>query len=406
MDEWRRTARVLWTVQFLTTLAMNLGLTFIPFVLRDDPVLGVSEELRPLYVGLILAGPFVTTILCTPLWGWVADRTGPKQQVVRACVGLGLTQLLMAAAQTPDQMVAVRVLQGIVSGVQAACLGLVANVTPREHLGRTVAMIHSATPAGQILGPLAGGVLAATLGFRATYALLGSLILLTGGLSWLLLNAERFTPTASANPFVGLYRAGRRALAQPPLRQAFALLLAGQFAFTVAQGVFAIYAGKLIAAHVTAGGSAPAWWNSGVGFTAIAFAITALANALCAPWWGRLHDRGVPFLTPAGAAAVGLSLLCLLAWPPWWVVLLSRVGVGAGLGATAALPFATVSHGSGPEERGQLMGLATALTQVGNLTGFLLGAALASWWTEAGNFALAAGVYGLVALMGVVFRVK
>jgi MFS family permease len=401
MDDWRRTARVLWVVQFLTTAALNLGLTFIPFVLRDDPVLGAADEAtRTLYIGLILAGPFVSTILFTPLWGWVADRTGPKRQVVRACLGLGLTQLLMAAARTPGQMVAVRVLQGVVSGVLAACLGLASAVTPREHQGRALALVHSATPAGQVLGPLAGGLLAAALGFRGTYALLGSLIVLTGLLSWLLLDGKGFTPTASANPFAGLYRAGRRALALPALRQAFGLLVAGQFAFTVAQGVFAIYAGKLIAAWVERTGAAPAWWNSGVGFTAVAFAVTALANAACSPWWGRLHDRGVPLLTPLGAAVLALALLVLAGWPAWWVVLLARAGVGAGVGATGTLPFAVISSGAGPRERGQLMGLATALTQVGNLAGFLLGGVLAGWWSEAGNFALAAGVYAGVVAAG------
>src|SRR5215211_2797848 len=128
MEEvWHRTLRVLWLVQFLTTLAMNLGLTFVPFFLTEDPILQVRDEsARAVYTGLILAGPFFTAIVFTPIWGWVADRTGPKRQVVRACFGLGVTQLLMAVARSPDQMVVIRMLQGMVSGVLAACLGLVA----------------------------------------------------------------------------------------------------------------------------------------------------------------------------------------------------------------------------------------------------------------------------------------
>lgn len=402
MDDWQRTARVLWLVQFLTTLAMNLGLTFIPFVLMDDPVLAVRDDAtRALYVCLILGAPFLTTIICTPLWGWLADRSGPKQQVVRACLGLGLTQLLMAIAQTPDQMVAIRVLQGAISGVLAACLGHIALVTPREQQGRAIAQVHSATPAGQVLGPLVGGVLAVWLGYRWTYTLLGGIILLTGVISWLLLRKPAHTPTASGNPFVGLYRAARQALAVPTLRQAFAFLLAGQFAFTLAQGVFAIYATKLAVVWAADARLVPAWWNSGVGVTAIALSMTALANAICSPWWGRLHDRGVPFLTPLGAGLMGLSMLALLAWPPWWAVFLARLGTGAGLGATATLPYVTLSAGTPPEQRGQLMALATALGQVGNLFGFLLGGVLAAWWTEAGNFALAAGVYAAVLAVAV-----
>src|SRR6185369_16455734 len=136
MEAWQRTLRVLWLVQFLTTLAMNLGLTFVPFFLAEDPVLRVEDNAtRILYTGLIQAGPFFTTIVFTPFWGWVADRTGPKRQVVRACIGLGATQLLMAFARSPAEMVAIRMLQGMVSGVLAASLGMLAVVTPAERHG-------------------------------------------------------------------------------------------------------------------------------------------------------------------------------------------------------------------------------------------------------------------------------
>jgi len=77
-------------------------------------------------------------------------------------------------------------------------------------------------------------------------------------------------------------------------------------------------------------------------------------------------------------------------------VLLSRVGVGIGVAAMLTLQFADIAKGVDPEERGQLMGVATALTHVGNLAGFLLGGVLATWWTESGNFALGAAAYAAI----------
>lgn len=402
MENWRGTLRVLWLVQFLTTLAINLGLTFIPFYLVEDPVLRVEDpRLRLLYTGLIFAGPFFTTIVFTPLWGWVADRTGPKRQVVRACFGLGITQLLMAAAQSPEQLIAIRMLQGMVSGVLAASLGVVAVVTPHDERGRAVAMLQSATPAGQIFGPLIGGLLAAACGFRATYVLLGSVILASGVLSWLLLRQDGFMPVASSNPFVGLVRSSRRAFAQPALRQAFLNLASSQFAFTVTQGVFAIYAGEVIASWVLAENAASAWWNSGVGFTAIAMTVTGLSSMCSSVWWGRLHDQQVPLLTSLGAVILAGSLLLLFAFPIWWVVLLARIGVGIGVAAMSTLQFAEISKGAAPEDRAQVMGVATSLTHVGNLAGFLLGGILAAWWTGPGNFALAAAVLAFIAVASI-----
>jgi MFS family permease len=89
-------------------------------------------------------------------------------------------------------------------------------------------------------------------------------------------------------------------------------------------------------------------------------------------------------------------MLLLFAWPCWWVLLLARLGVGAGLGAISTLQFAVIAGRVAREERGQMMGLATALTHVGNLVGFVLGGVFATWWTEGGNFALAAAVYAAV----------
>ncbi len=399
MQAWQRTVRLLWVVQFLTTLAINLGLTFVPFFLVEDPVLRVQDKSeRVLYTGLILGGPYFTTIIFTPLWGWIADRTGPKRQVVRACFGLGLTQLLMAVAQSPMQMVAIRIVQGMISGVLAACLGLVAVVTPRGHHGSAIASLQSATPMGQIFGPVLGGVLATVFGFRATYATLGTLILATGLVSWWLLRQDGFVPTASPNPFVGLYQSSQRAFGQPLLRQALVVLIVGQFAFTIAQGVFAIYAGVVIAAWALANDVAPAWWNSGVAFTAIAMTVTGLASVVSAPRWGALYDRGAPFLVPCAAGLLAGSMLLLFACPVWWAVLVARVGVGAGIVALSSTQLADIATRVPAEERNQLMALATAMTYVGNLAGFVFGGVLATWWTERGNFALAAAGFALIML--------
>ena len=212
----------------------------------------------------------------------------------------------------------------------------------------------------------------------------------------ILLRQNGFVPTRTRNPFRALFQTAGRSFAQPVLRQALLILVLGQFAFTIAQGVFAVYAGNVINAWVYETGAAPTWWNSGIGFTAIAMTVTALASALSAYTWGRLHDQRRGFLTPAGAALLVCSMSLLFALPVWWAVLIARVGVGIGVGAMYTLQFAVVAARVAPRERGQLMGLATASSQIGNLTGFVLSGILASQWSEAGNFALAACVYAAV----------
>ena len=92
------------------------------------------------------------------------------------------------------------------------------------------------------------------------------------------------------------------------------------------------------------------------------------------------------------------ELMILLAlWPPWWAVLAARAGIGANLGSTATLQFAQVTRHVGVGERGQFLGLATAVQHFGSLVGFLGGGALALLWGESGNFLLAAALYFTVA---------
>lgn len=404
MPNWKRTLYILWVVQFMTTVAMTLGLTFVPFFLEQDPALNVKDESRKLlFTSLILAGPFFTAIIATPFWGWMADRSGRKQQVIRAALGLAATQLLMGVAQSPEQLVALRVLQGLVSGVIAANLGLLSASTPTEHQGYAISTLQSSNPAGLIVGPILGGFLATAFGFRAVYFILGGIVLAMGLLAWVLIREESFTPTASPNPFRGIYAALGKAWQLPRLRLAFGTLFIGQLAWTIGQVVFAIYAGKLINDYVATHEVTRSFWNRDVGFTAICQTLAGLTNFLMSQYWGRAFDRGTPYLTARGAGLLSLGTLALAFWPPFWGVMLARISVGAGQGGVQALQYASISGNVPQDERGQFMGLATATQHVGNLVGFVGGGALAQVWSESGNFVLTAGLYLSIAVLALVY---
>jgi MFS family permease len=157
----------------------------------------------------------------------------------------------------------------------------------------------------------------------------------------------------------------------------------------------------VISAWVTETGASPSWWNSEIGFTALAMTLTGMASVVSSTWWGDLHDRRIRFLTPSGAILLSASMLLLSINATWWNVLLARVGVGIGIASISTLQFAVIAKAVASDERGKLMGLATAFAHVGNLVGFALGGVLAAWWSETGNFILAAGIYALFALAAV-----
>jgi len=425
---WRSVLVILWSVQFLVTMATTLGMTFIPFYLEKDPFLAVTSEAdRVFYTSLILAGPFFTTLIATPFWGWMGDRTGHKKQVLRAIVGLGITQLLMGFATSPIQLVLIRMLQGMVSGVIAANLGLLSAITPEEHQGRAISILQSSNTVGLVLGPMIGGTLAHAFGFRPVYWLIGGVILLTTLVSWWWLPADverkgttktsdatqtsdattkisdatkmsnattkiSDTGRPSANPFVALWEAMGEGWRNLSLRMAFGILMLGNFAWTLSQAVFAIYAGKLITQAVAGGRVAASWWSQDLVFVSICMSATGVMSFGMSFVWGRLHDAGERRLMSYASLMIAVGSFLLVLWPPWGWVLFARFVMGGGLSGLSSLPYAVISTQVAASERSKYMGLGTSMIHLGNLGGFLLGGVVARVWGESSNFLLTAGI--------------
>ncbi|MCB9637275.1 MAG: MFS transporter [Myxococcales bacterium] len=404
---WRQILAILWMVQFLVTMATTLGLTFIPFYLEKDPYLAVTSNTeRIFYTSLILGGPFFTTLIATPFWGWMGDRTGRKKQVLRATIGLCITQLLMGFAITPMQLVLIRMLQGMISGVVAANLGLLSASTPVEHQGRAISILQSSNPVGLVLGPVVGGTMAYAFGFRQVYWLIGGVIFLAAIVSWRLLPSdapkdapkEEATPTentkgsvrSTSNPFRDLYEALQRGWQNASLRVAFGILMLGNFAWSLSQAIFAIYADKLISRAVSDGQVASTWWSQDLAFTSICMSVTGVASFAMSFWWGRSHDEGGRNLMFLATTFIAVGSFLLVFWPPWWVVLVARFAMGGGLSGMSSLPYATISANVPSAERSKYMGLATSMIHLGNLGGFLFGGALARVWGESTNFTITA----------------
>ena len=397
---WTRTLSILWTGQFLATMATSLGLAVIPFFLVEDRLLAVRDEgLRVFYTGLIFGGPFVTAIIATPLWGWLADRGGRKTQVVRAAFGLGLTQLLTGFARSPEQVVALRIIQGAIAGIVSANLGFLSASVTREQQSRAMVRLQSANPAGVVFGPLFGSLLATLLGYRPVYFINGSLVLGCALVMALLLREPTGEAPLADSPFRGIGKAIARIASAPELRTPFVLLLLAQLAISTTQVAYAIYAGRVIDAWVTSTGAARSWWNTGVGFTALGMVVSGATNFLSASYWGRARSHNPRHLTPSAGLVLAISNVALACWPPHWGVLLARVGIGAGMGGIGPLQYAAIGRNVSVAERGRYMGLATATTHIGSLIGFLGCGTLARSLGLSVNFSLAAGVYLLVATL-------
>ena len=193
-----------------------------------------------------------------PYWGSLADRHGPRLMVGRAMFGGAFVIGAMGLVRSVYGLFGLRVLQGAVTGVQAAITVLVASIVPRQRLGSSVGLLQVATFGGASVGPLLGGIVADRFGFRPAFLVTGALMLLSGVVVF------------AGVPRTGRPRAGRRrgwgwppGCAGPPPRRPvltmLCVLMALSFATTVVSPVLPLYVKELQRGQRRARPRSPGW---------------------------------------------------------------------------------------------------------------------------------------------------
>ena len=177
-SSWQRTLAVVWVSEFVALIGFAMVMPFLPFYVQE---LGISDpdEIK-FWSGIIVSAQAVTMALFAPLWGSLADRYGRKLMLNRAMFGATLVLTLMAFAQNPQQLLILRLIQGTLTGTVPAAITLVVSVTPRERTGYAMGWLQMGIFAGVSVGPLVGGVVADTLGYRASFLLTGACLFVAG----------------------------------------------------------------------------------------------------------------------------------------------------------------------------------------------------------------------------------
>jgi MFS family permease len=366
MELWRKNLYLLWGTQFLAMLGMNLVVPFLPFFIRE---LGVTDpEALPRYSGIVFAGPFVLSLIFTPVWGMLGDRFGRKPMVVRALFGLALSQALIGFSQSVWHLLAFRILQGAISGFIPAALTLVSTNTPKARTGYAIGVLQSSTAAGMVLGPFVGGLLADLVGYRAIFFITASLCAAGAFIVMAQVREpERAGPAASSFTVFDNYRlmfTDRR------LRIVALLFVVGQISVLMVEPLFVLFVESFTAEtryiSTLAGGIV---------------SISGVFMIISAPWWGKRNDR--TGYRANLAIALGVTGLCYAGHQ----IVADLVQLGAlravlGLARGGVLPalYALTSFYSPADRRSGMMAIASSLTVLGNLLGPIIGGAVAGAW--------------------------
>ena len=191
METWKRTVYISLVCVFCTSFGVSQLGPILPLYFHD---LGVTTpEGMSLWSGLATGITFLIVCLAAPFWGRLADRKGRKITLIRSSFGMALCNVLIAFQTTPEGVVLIRLIQGLVSGFYSASITLIASESPIERTGWALGLLASANLAGSLIGPLLGGYIADTVGIRNYFIIVGILMGLAGVLATAFIH-ENYVP--------------------------------------------------------------------------------------------------------------------------------------------------------------------------------------------------------------------
>lgn len=358
----RQLRDTLWRVNVLAALTFAV-------VTMSRPLFSVfaARELGAGATGLgVVAGTYalVPLFLSMPVGGLVG-RWGERPLLVAGAAGLAAGLLVAAASPALPWLVAAALVAGMSQMLLVVCTQtLVTSLGEPREREQQLAWFTTATSAGQLVGPLGGGLLADRVGFRATFAVAAALCL-----AGVLLARRVYAPPAAAAPMDLRAQAGRarELLALPEMRLAILAAFSLIFSLGVNQSFYAVYVTQVLG-----------FSTSTLGMLLAVRAVTALAvRAYMRPLvaWAGGRFRVLFLAMVAGAAALGVTPL--LRDVASLTVAAALLGIATGL--TMPLSMLAAANSVPTAERGLAMGVRLTGNRLAELTSPLLFGPVADW---------------------------
>jgi len=325
-------------------------------------------------------------MISAPLWGAVADRYGRKLMLIRAALGGAALLAAMGFVKSVEQLVLLRLLQGFVTGIVPAGNALIAASAPKEHTGEALGLMQMGAWTGVAIGPLIGGIIGDTLGFRESFWITGSLLALSGMLVVFWVH-EDFHPAAKS--------------CRPKLMKGFSILLRAPKMLHLYTETFLQSVGRTLIFPIAALFVMELMDSTqGVAtITGMVLALRALTGSISAVWLGRLGDR-----IGHGRVLACCFIAVMLVYLPqafvtaaWQLVLLQAI-TGLVEGGTLPALGALINLNTPPGSQGATYGINASVNSAGRCIAPMLSSGFAIWFSIRSVFGVAALIYGLAAL--------
>ena len=315
------------------------------------PLFALSLGAGTAQVGTITAAFMLSAGLLAIPSGLLSDRLGQRTMLLSGLLIISCSSLLIPFSTGPLVLGVIYLIFGAgLAAFTPTMMSLIADISPRDHLGRAYSLYTSAVYAGMTFGPAAGGLCGRAWGLREAFLVSGGLVFSAALFSFFFLpRSEPPSPSRGESPSVRTSLAAL--MGNNRLKSCLLGTIGGCFGF----GMFVTF----LPLHARALGLDP-------GQIGVIFAAHALANAFLRIPFGRLSDR----VDRGNMAAAGLLLFALALAAiglcrgfAALMVCAGFLGTGMGFGFTAL--GALVADVVSPEERGFALGMYNSCIYLG-----------------------------------------
>src|SRR5574344_1564157 len=133
MEIWKRNLYICCTASFIVSIGMSQMAPILPLYIAELGITDPGDIAR--WAGIVFGCNFISLAIFSPIWGRLSDRFGRKPMILRASAWLGLIMIGMGLAQSVTHLIILRLMQGALSGFQAAATPWIAQETPKERSG-------------------------------------------------------------------------------------------------------------------------------------------------------------------------------------------------------------------------------------------------------------------------------
>jgi DHA2 family multidrug resistance protein len=115
----------------------------------------------------IVTGYIIAAVIIIPLTPWLQQLFGRRQYYVGAIIGFTITSALCGVAQSLDQLIFFRILQGLCGGgLISTGQAIMRDTFPAKEIGKSQALVSLGAIVGPSIGPTLGGILTDALSWN------------------------------------------------------------------------------------------------------------------------------------------------------------------------------------------------------------------------------------------------